>query len=61
MSCGLIRVCQNMAAASEPLKPYDARLMRCFPVSPRINHVAKDNEACSKPVELGEIHSRLFW
>jgi hypothetical protein len=50
-----------MAAASEPLKPYDARLMRCFPVSPRINHVAKDNEACSKPVELGEIHSRLFW
>jgi putative SOS response-associated peptidase YedK len=28
----------NVAAASELLKPFDARLMRCFPVSTRINH-----------------------
>jgi putative SOS response-associated peptidase YedK len=27
--------------ASELLKPYDARLMRAYPVSTRINHVAK--------------------
>jgi hypothetical protein len=27
-------------AASDLLKPYDSRLMRCCPVSTRINHVA---------------------
>jgi putative SOS response-associated peptidase YedK len=27
---------QNVIAASELLKPYDARLMRCYPVSTRI-------------------------
>jgi putative SOS response-associated peptidase YedK len=30
----------DVAAASEMLKPYDPRLMRCYPVSTRINHVA---------------------
>src|SRR5271168_3304899 len=29
----------KMSAASELLKPYDARLMRCYPISSRINHV----------------------
>jgi putative SOS response-associated peptidase YedK len=51
---------QNVAAASELLKPYDARLMRCYPVSARINHVANDDEACSAPVELAGIQDRLF-
>jgi hypothetical protein len=37
----------NVVAASELLTPYDARLMRCYPVSTRINHVANDDEACS--------------
>jgi putative SOS response-associated peptidase YedK len=46
-------------AASELLKPYDARSMRCYPISTRINHVAND-EACSAPVELAEIQDRLF-
>jgi putative SOS response-associated peptidase YedK len=32
---------QNVAAASDLLKPYDAQQMRCYPVSTRINHVAK--------------------
>ena len=41
-----------MSAASELLKPYDTRLMRCYPVSTRINHVANDDEECSQPVEL---------
>jgi len=40
---------------SELLKPYDARLMRCYPVSTRINHVANDDEECSPPVVL-EFH-----
>ena len=43
---------QNIAAISELLKPYDARLMRSFPVSTRINHVANDDEECSRPVEI---------
>jgi putative SOS response-associated peptidase YedK len=46
------------ATASEFLKPYDARLMRCYPVSTRINHVANDDEECSRPVELAQ--NRLF-
>jgi hypothetical protein len=41
--------------ASELLKPSDARLMRCYPVSTRINHVANDDEGCSRPVEIAEI------
>jgi hypothetical protein len=32
---------------SELLKPYDARMMRGYPPSPRINHVANDDEECS--------------
>jgi len=31
---------KDVSAASELLKPYEARLMRCFPASMRINHAA---------------------
>ena len=51
---------QSVAAVSDLLKPYDARTMRCFPVSTRINHVANDDEECSRPVEVVEIQDRLF-
>lgn len=50
----------NVAAASELLKSYDARLMRCYPVSTRINRVANDDAACSAPVELAQVQTRLF-
>jgi hypothetical protein len=50
---------RDVSATSELLKPYDARLMRYYPVSARINHVA-DDEACSVPVELAQIQNRLF-
>src|SRR5580704_10583065 len=36
----------NVAVATDLLKPYDARLMRCYPVSSRINHVVNDDEEC---------------
>ena len=42
----------NVEAVSEMLKPCDARVMRCYPVSTRVNHVGNDDEACSEPVEL---------
>jgi putative SOS response-associated peptidase YedK len=51
---------QNVAVASELLKPFDARTMQSYPISPRINHVANDDEHCSAPVELAEIQDRLF-
>ena len=50
----------NVEAVSEMLKPYDARLMRCYPVSTRINYAANDDEACSAPVQLTETQAGLF-
>jgi putative SOS response-associated peptidase YedK len=50
----------NVGALSEMLKPCDARLMRCYPISTRINHIANDDEECSRPIELAEIQERLF-
>src|ERR1700687_3518184 len=42
---------QNVTAISELLKPYDARSMRCFPVSTRVNSVSNHDLECSRPVE----------
>jgi putative SOS response-associated peptidase YedK len=50
----------NAEVVSELLKPYDAPLMRTFAVSTRINHVANDDEECSRPVEPVETQDRLF-
>ena len=51
---------QDVVAISELLKPYDARSMRCYPVGTRINHVANDDEECSRPVEIAEAQNQLF-
>jgi putative SOS response-associated peptidase YedK len=51
---------KNVAAASDLLQPFDARLMRSYPVSTRINHVANDDEECSVPVELVQAQTGLF-
>ena len=51
---------KDVTAASELLKPRDARLMRCYPVSNRINPVANDDEECSRPIEVGEVQKPLF-
>ena len=50
----------NVQVVSELLKPYDPESMRCYPVSTRINHVANDEEDCSRPVEITEAQNRLF-
>jgi len=39
-------------AISVLLQPYDARLMRCYPVSTRINHAANDDAECCVVVDL---------
>lgn len=50
----------NVDVACDLLKPYDARLMRSYPVSTRVNHVANDDEACSTPTELQQGQPSLF-
>jgi putative SOS response-associated peptidase YedK len=50
---------QDVNAISQLLKPYDARLMRCYPVSTRVNSGANDDEDCSRAVELAA-QNRLF-
>src|ERR1017187_5003739 len=50
----------NVEAVPEMLKPYDPRMMRCYPVSTRVNHVANDDEGCSTPVELAPVQDQLF-
>ena len=51
---------REVAVVSELLKPFDARMMRCYPVSTRINHVANDDEECSRPTETPKVQERLF-
>ena len=51
---------RDESVVSELLKPYDARLMRCYPVSTRVNSVANDDEECSRPMELAGGQDRLF-
>jgi putative SOS response-associated peptidase YedK len=51
---------QDVALVSELLKPYEARLMRCYPVKTRINHVANDDVECLRPVEIADAQNRLF-
>jgi putative SOS response-associated peptidase YedK len=48
----------DVQVVSELLKPYDAMLMRCFPVSSRVNHVGNDDDECSRPVEIAQ--NQLF-
>ena len=43
---------KGSAALSQLLKPFDSRLMRCYPVSSRINQVQNDDPECSKPIKL---------
>jgi putative SOS response-associated peptidase YedK len=51
---------REVTGASELLKPYDPQLMRCYPISTRINHVANDDKECSASVTLAQIQNSLF-
>jgi putative SOS response-associated peptidase YedK len=44
----------NIDAARELLRPFDARLMRCYPISERVNHSANDDAECSTPTEFSQ-------
>lgn len=49
---------RNLDAVSGMLKPYDARMMRCYPVSSRVNHVANDDAECSLRVDLAPVQTQ---
>jgi putative SOS response-associated peptidase YedK len=51
---------QDVRVVSDILKPYEAQVMRCYPVSSRVNHVANDDEECSRPAEPTETQVGLF-
>src|SRR5690348_9513092 len=50
----------DVHVASELLKPFDAKSMKSYPVSARVNSVANDDEECSRRVELLDTQNRLF-
>jgi putative SOS response-associated peptidase YedK len=51
----------DAAALSELLRPYDARLMRSYPVSARVSNVANDDAGCTAPVDIAQPHqAHLF-
>ena len=51
---------RDVSAASDVLRPCDARLMRRYSVSTRINSAANDDEECYALVELAETQDRQF-
>ena len=51
----------DVAAASELLKPYDARVMWCYPVGTRINQVANDDEQCECGEALTIVAGSVCW
>jgi putative SOS response-associated peptidase YedK len=46
--------------ASELLKPFDAKSMKSYPVSVRVNSVVNNDVECSRRVELLDTQKRLF-
>jgi putative SOS response-associated peptidase YedK len=50
----------DVRAATELLKAYDAKSMLCYPVSARVNHVANDDEECSRAVLTADTQTPLF-
>jgi putative SOS response-associated peptidase YedK len=51
---------EDVATVSELLRPCDGRLMRCFPVSSRVNSVINDDEECSRPTQVPDSQRGLF-
>jgi putative SOS response-associated peptidase YedK len=51
---------KDVVTVLELLRPYDARLMRCYPVSTRVNNVVNDDAACSRAPDSVGLQDRLF-
>ena len=51
----------NVGLVSELLKPCNARIMRSYPVSTRVNQVVNDDEECSAAVQLVQAQTHLLF
>jgi putative SOS response-associated peptidase YedK len=51
---------QDAKAATEMVKPFDAKLMGCYPVSEWVNKVTNDDEQCSRPVAPADSQNSIF-
>jgi putative SOS response-associated peptidase YedK len=50
----------NAETVRDCLKPFDASLMRKYPVSPRVNRPENDDEECAREHPVTEINMTLF-
>jgi putative SOS response-associated peptidase YedK len=50
----------DVRALGDLLKPCDARFMRSYPVSTRVNNAVNDDEECSAPVKIIQAQTNLF-
>jgi putative SOS response-associated peptidase YedK len=50
----------NVEVFGDLLKPFDAALMRSYPVGSRINQVQNDDADCTTAIKLGESQHELF-
>ena len=52
---------RDVVTATEMLRPFDAKRMRRYPVSERVNNVANDDPSCAEPTEsLPPLQAGLF-
>ena len=53
---------RNTISISEMLRPFEATMMRSYPVSTRVNQVQNDDADCAKPLEAGAspVQAHLF-
>src|SRR5437879_2537527 len=52
---------KDVGSVSELLKPCDAKIVRSYPVSTRVNQVINDDAECSIQVELIQTQNPLFF
>ena len=52
---------KDVGLVSELLKTFNARIMRSYPVSTRVNQVINDDADCSAPLEPVQTQSQLLF
>lgn len=52
---------KDVGSVSELLKPCNAKIMRSYPVSTRVNQVVNDHEECSAPVQPVQAQDQLLF
>src|SRR4029077_7884642 len=50
----------ELARFADCLKPFDASLMKKYPVSSRVNHPANDDKECAREIPIARTAPALF-